>query len=114
MQAGKNAYNYSQMPTDAGEFRLMTVQDVAATLRVDEGTVRRKIERGLIPAYRLGPPGNAIRVAADELQHWLESERTVPADGSPDAGQLRADIATAERRTVARPGLSVRQPAGER
>jgi excisionase family DNA binding protein len=60
--------------TDAREFRLLTVRDVAETLRVDEKTVRRKIERGLIPAYRLGPPGNSIRVAADELEAWLESQ----------------------------------------
>jgi excisionase family DNA binding protein len=62
------------MSTDAREFRLLTVRDVAETLRVDEKTVRRKIERGLIPAYRLGPPGNSIRVAADELEAWLESQ----------------------------------------
>jgi excisionase family DNA binding protein len=98
------------MSTDAREFRLLTVRDVAETLRVDEKTVRRKIERGLIPAYRLGPPGNSIRVATDELQAWLESERTAAAMGD---GSFADHGNPAKRRVGAKSGVTARQPAGE-
>jgi excisionase family DNA binding protein len=59
---------------NASQFRLLTVRETAEMLGVDEKTVRRRIAEGEIPAYRLGGKGEAIRVAADELEAWLESE----------------------------------------
>jgi excisionase family DNA binding protein len=59
---------------NASQFRLLTVRETAEMLGVDEKTVRRRIAEGEIPAYRLGGKGKAIRVAADELEAWLESE----------------------------------------
>ena len=104
-----------EMSADVQECRLLTVRDVAETLRVDEKTVRRKIERGLIPAYRLGPPGNSLRVSEDELSAWLAESRTAADDG-PRQGQLRADAGTlAERRAPdSSPAVEARQPAGKR
>jgi excisionase family DNA binding protein len=64
--------------------RLLTIDEVAARLGVTRRTVERKIQRGEIPALQLGGPRTAIRirVPADELERWLDSEP--PGDGNPE------------------------------
>jgi excisionase family DNA binding protein len=59
------------MPADVVVGRLLTVREVATRLGVNERTVRRKIEAGVLPAVRLGPGRSAIRVDADELERFL-------------------------------------------
>ena len=52
--------------------KLLTLQEVADTMKVSELTVRRLIRRGLIPAYKLGDRGQ-FRVKEDDLDNYVES-----------------------------------------
>ena len=54
--------------------RLLTLDEVASTLGLSRRTVERRVKAGEIPALQLGGPRTAIRVPADELDAWLESE----------------------------------------
>jgi excisionase family DNA binding protein len=47
------------------------VAEVAELLRVDRGTVYRRITAGDIPALQLGGSKTAIRVPEDELEQAL-------------------------------------------
>jgi excisionase family DNA binding protein len=62
---------------------LLTVPEVAAQLRVSRDTVYRKIQRGELPAVRLGPTGT-LRIDQTELELYLYGEADLPAlrDGS--------------------------------
>jgi excisionase family DNA binding protein len=51
--------------------RLLRVAEVAELLRVDRGTVYRRITAGDIPALQLGGSKTAIRVPEDELEQAL-------------------------------------------
>ena len=58
------------------ETRLLTVREVAATLRQSERTVREKVASGTLPAVRIGSgPRAPIRVDADELERFIHPER---------------------------------------
>jgi excisionase family DNA binding protein len=62
---------------------LLTVQEVAALLRVHHLTVRRKIRSGELPAYRLGTdPHSELRIRREDLNQWLfgEPEGEPPSD----------------------------------
>jgi excisionase family DNA binding protein len=51
---------------------LLTIAETAATLRLSEATVWRRIRDGQLEAVRLGAPGSAIRVRVQsvrDLQH---------------------------------------------
>jgi excisionase family DNA binding protein len=54
--------------------RLLTLDEIASTLGLSRRTVERRVKAGEIPALQLGGPRTAIRVPADELDAWLESE----------------------------------------
>lgn len=62
------------MLTDAHTRELLTVKEAAQRLRLHPMTVRRMIDDGRLPAVQLGGPGTAIRVDAQELNHWLFDE----------------------------------------
>lgn len=51
--------------------RYLTVDEVAAVVRVDPITVRRWIQQRILPAHRLGP--RCVRISQDELEQWLKS-----------------------------------------
>ena len=51
-----------QVEVEGTESRWLQVKEVAQQLGVHPVTVRRKILRGQLPAYRLGPKGSAVRV----------------------------------------------------
>jgi excisionase family DNA binding protein len=53
---------------------LLSVSHVASRLNVSRASIYRWIAEGRLPAVRLGPPGSPIRIPADELHEWLESE----------------------------------------
>ena len=55
--------------------RLLTVQEVAAALRVDDNTVRRWIRRGRIEAHNLGGR-TGYRVRRSEMDRFLASLST--------------------------------------
>jgi excisionase family DNA binding protein len=55
------------MVTDARRSQLLTVKETASRLGYHPRTVRRKIERGEIPAVQLGGKGSAVRVNERDL-----------------------------------------------
>jgi excisionase family DNA binding protein len=54
--------------------RLLTVQEVAETMRVSEKTVRRIIKCGDLSAYKLGDRGQ-LRIKERDLERYVESRR---------------------------------------
>jgi excisionase family DNA binding protein len=64
--------------------RLLTSEDVAEWLRVDVVTVRRLINRGELPAYRVG---GEFRFKESDLEEFLERQR-VPAAAGGGLGKL--------------------------
>lgn len=69
----------AQVEVEGSERRFLQVKEVAALLDLHPVTVRRKILRGEIPAYRLGPKGAAVRVDRRELDEWLHANPEEPA-----------------------------------
>ena len=53
---------------------LLTVPEVAETMKVSQSTVRRMIRRGLITAYKLGDRGQ-LRIKEDDVEQYVESRR---------------------------------------
>ena len=78
--------------------KLLTPYQAARRLNLSEEAVRRKIREGDLPAYKLGPgPRSPLRIPADELERWLERNRTdsrarpaspASAAGPPAAGAV--------------------------
>ena len=65
---------------------LMTSDEVAAYLRVDVVTIRRLVNRGELPAYRVG---GEYRFRRQELEQYLQRQR-VPAASEPRGDPLSA------------------------
>lgn len=63
------------MLTKTGTHRPRTIKEVAAELGQHPETVRRKVQRGEIPAVRLGGPRSAIRIDPLQLSDWLYGPR---------------------------------------
>lgn len=69
--------------------KLLSVQEIAETMKVSEKTVRRLIKRGSIAAYRVGERGQ-LRVKEGEIERYLEAQRveiektTAPSLGSEE------------------------------
>lgn len=62
------------------EPRLLTVGEVALSLRQSERTVRAKISSGALPAIKIGTgPRAPIRVDPAELERWLYGHPEEPA-----------------------------------
>ena len=59
--------------------KLLTIPEVADSMRVSESTVRRLIRRGLIAAYKVG---DRVRVKEEELERYVESQRVPVAVAS--------------------------------
>ena len=57
----------------ARKMKLLTIQEVADTMKVSEKTVRRLIKRGDIEAYKLGERGQ-LRVKECELERYVEAQ----------------------------------------
>lgn len=55
-----------------------SVKTAAARVELSETTIREAIDRGDLPAYRVG---RAIRIDVEDLRNWLKSRTRV---GSPD------------------------------
>lgn len=61
--------------------RLLTIDEVAARLRIHRVSVYRKVWAGELPAIKLASTGrSALRVREDELTDWI---RTRPRRGQP-------------------------------
>ena len=80
------------MGTPVHEDSLLTVSQVAQRLTVSAKTVRRLVERGELPALRIG---SSVRVDPDELRTWLydvataRDGRTARVDGDVPGGRER-------------------------
>lgn len=59
------------MPRNENE-PLMTVDDVAAKLRVSSKTVRNWVFRGKLPSVKLG---GAVRFDRNEIEEWIEEQK---------------------------------------
>lgn len=59
---------------EAKKMKLLTVQEVADTIKVSESTVRRLIRRGQIAAFKVGDRGQ-LRVKEHDLERYVESQR---------------------------------------
>ena len=66
----------------AGEHRLLTVREVAETMRVSNMTVYRLIRAGELPAIRVG---KHFRIRENELAAYLESQTVRGGDSWPAA-----------------------------
>lgn len=53
---------------------LLTLRDVAKTLKLSETTVRRLVRAGSIAAYKVGKRGQ-LRVREEDLESFLEKQR---------------------------------------
>lgn len=62
---------------------LINIPAAAAQLGIGISTLRRKINDGVVPAYRIGGPGTAIRLDPAELDAWLRT----PEDIAPGGGE---------------------------
>lgn len=61
---------------------LLTLRDVAKSLKVSETTVRRLVRAGSIAAYKVGKRGQ-LRVREEDLESFLEKQR-IEAGGHDD------------------------------
>jgi excisionase family DNA binding protein len=66
----------------AGERNLLTVREVAETMRVSNMTVYRLIRAGELPAIRVG---KHFRIRENELNEYLESQTVRGGDSWPAA-----------------------------
>ena len=66
----------------AGEHRVLTVREVAETMRVSNMTVYRLIRAGELPAIRVG---KHFRIRENELSEYLESQTVRGGDSWPAA-----------------------------
>ncbi len=66
-----------RMRTVAQEPRLLlTVDEVASTLRLSRQSIYRLIDAHVLPAHRVGTGFGSLRVNAAELDAYLDKHRT--------------------------------------
>ena len=87
----------------------LTVDEVAAMLRINPQTVRNTIERGELAAVRVGP--RRVRVRKSALDAWI-AESGVMMGPSPEEAQAEFDAALAAVQAAA--DSAVRVPALKR
>jgi len=77
------------MSTSVPPAPLLTIPQVADRLGISIRTVRRRIERGDIPAVRLGSGQAPIRIDSHELSEWIYGfpPRATPLGPFPEAVQ---------------------------
>jgi excisionase family DNA binding protein len=73
------------------EDEFLTVDEVAKMLRLNPQTVRNFIDRGYLPAFRIG---RRVRILRSDLAQFLDQQRTKPLATGP-----------AERREPGDPGM---------
>jgi excisionase family DNA binding protein len=60
------------MPMTRGFEPAMTVKDVAAYLNVDEKTIYRLVQRGVLPGFKVA---GAWRFQRADIQRWIEVQK---------------------------------------
>lgn len=71
----------------------LTVADVAELLKVNPQTVRNWIDRGELPAVRVG--ARRVRVRQDDLEAFIAPALSNERGDADDPGELRATFADA-------------------
>lgn len=74
------------MSTGGQRVRYLTVAEVAEVMRVSRMTVYRLVQRGDLPAVRVG---RSYRVPADALDAYLAAAEVAPEDGEASGGVAR-------------------------
>ena len=80
---------------------MLTIEEVADKLSISVMTVRRMVERGEMPAYRLG---GQFRFKESEVDSYVDSQRVEPA--KPKNAQRPARLSAGE---MAKVGVDYRQ-----
>ena len=73
------------MSQETGRVRYLTVEEVAAVMRVSKMTVYRLLHAGELPGVRVG---RSFRVPQDALDAYLRSSSTVPLPEDRGEGRL--------------------------
>ena len=73
------------MSQETGRVRYLTVEEVAAVMRVSKMTVYRLLHSGELPGVRVG---RSFRVPQDALDAYLRSSSTVPMPEDRGEGRL--------------------------
>ncbi|GAB6939548.1 helix-turn-helix domain-containing protein [Isoptericola variabilis] len=60
-----------------------SVADTAHAGQVNHMTVRRAIDRGDLPAYRIG---RVLRIRPEDAQAWITAKPATPSGGANDGG----------------------------
>jgi excisionase family DNA binding protein len=55
------------------QYEILTIEEVAEMLRVDDRTLYRKVEHNQIPHFRVGGTG-AIRFVKDKIIKWIDEQ----------------------------------------
>src|ERR1051326_5655772 len=87
---------------------LLTSDEVAAYLRVDVVTIRRLVNRGELPAYRVG---GEYRFMRDELAAYLKRQRV--AGGEESGADALAGLAQLVRKFLSSGKASSSRPTNE-
>jgi excisionase family DNA binding protein len=69
---------------DVPNGELLTVQQVAARLKLNPETVRRWLREGKLRGYLLGGDRSGYRVAEHDLDAFISSRGNLPPDASTD------------------------------
>jgi excisionase family DNA binding protein len=85
------------MLTNTHRRELLTVKETAARLGLHPMTIRRKIERGEIPAVQLGGPGTSIRIVEAELDLFIYGSDVTRLEQEILAASERGDTEELER-----------------
>lgn len=75
------------LPPPKGYTRFSTVQEVALALRVSHMTIRRLIDEGAMPAYRVG---RTVRIPTAAVWQYLETNRVETPWATKDCVPARA------------------------
>lgn len=58
------------------EAPLLTVNEISKLLACSPATVRNMVNRGDLPSVRFGTAGGVIRIHRDDLQSFIEAQRS--------------------------------------
>jgi excisionase family DNA binding protein len=88
-------------PTDLDPDEFLTVADVAATLKLNQQTVRNWIDQGSLPAFRVG---RRVRIRRSDFQRILDESYSGAPASAIAAGPSADDFWGGEPVGVAEPG----------
>jgi excisionase family DNA binding protein len=87
-------------PTDLNPDEFLTVADVAATLKLNQQTVRNWIDQGSLPAFRVG---RRVRIRRSDFQRILDESYSGAPSPDVTAGPSADDFWGGEPVGVAEP-----------